>query len=69
VQDALRERSPDVAELLKDPNTYVYVRGVRGIETGVLEAPRHAATSHARAWDALHAQLKQEGRLCIPVAC
>ena len=63
VQDALRERSVDVAALLKDPNTYVYVCGLRGMEAGVLEALRHAAASHGIAWDGLHAQLKQEGRL------
>jgi benzoyl-CoA oxygenase/reductase BoxA protein len=63
VQDAMRERSVDVAALLRDPNTYVYVCGLRGMEAGVLEALRHAAASHGIAWDGLHAQLKQEGRL------
>ena len=63
VQDAMRERVADVAMLLKDPNTYVYVCGVRGMEGGVLEALREAAVSHGLAWEALHSQLKQEGRL------
>jgi benzoyl-CoA oxygenase/reductase BoxA protein len=63
VQDAMRERIADVAQLLKDPNTYVYVCGVRGMEAGVLDALRDAAVSHGLAWDAVHAQLKQEGRL------
>jgi len=63
VQDAMRERSVDVAALLKDPNTYVYVCGLRGMEAGVLDALRDAATSDGIAWDGLHAQLKQEGRL------
>jgi benzoyl-CoA oxygenase/reductase BoxA protein len=63
VQDAMRERVADIAALLKDTNTYVYVCGVRGMEAGVLEALRDAAVSHGLAWDALHAQLKQEGRL------
>ena len=63
VQDVMRERMADVAALLKDPNTYVYVCGVRGMETGVLEALRDAAISDGLAWDAVHAQLKQEGRL------
>jgi benzoyl-CoA oxygenase/reductase BoxA protein len=63
VQDAMRERSVDVAALLKDANTYVYVCGLRGMEAGVLDALRHAAAGHGIAWDGLHAQLKQEGRL------
>jgi len=63
VQDAIRERVADVAALLKDPNTYVYVCGLRGMETGVLEALRDAAVSHGLAWEAVHSQLKQEGRL------
>ena len=63
VQDAMHERSADVAALLKDPNTYVYVCGLRGMEAGVLDALRDAATSDGIAWDGLHAQLKQEGRL------
>ena len=63
VQDAIRERVADVAALLKDPNTYVYVCGLRGMETGVLDALRDAAVSHGLAWEAVHSQLKQEGRL------
>ena len=63
VQDAMRERGADVAGLLKDPNTYVYVCGLRGMEAGVLDALREAASTHGLAWDAVHAQLKQEGRL------
>jgi len=63
VQDVMRERGADVASLLKDPNTYVYVCGLRGMETGVLDALREAAAAHGLAWDGLHAQLKQEGRL------
>ncbi len=63
VQDAMRERTPDVGALLKDSNTYVYVCGVRGMEAGVLDALRDAAIASGIEWDALHARLKQEGRL------
>jgi sulfite reductase alpha subunit-like flavoprotein len=52
-----------VAALLKDPNTYVYVCGLRGMEAGVLEAMRDAAAAHGLRWDPLHEQMKQEGRL------
>jgi sulfite reductase alpha subunit-like flavoprotein len=63
VQDAMRERAADIGTLLEDPNTYVYVCGLRGMEEGVLDALRHAAAGHNLDWDGLHARLKQEGRL------
>jgi benzoyl-CoA oxygenase/reductase BoxA protein len=63
VQDALRDRAAAVGVLLEDPNTYVYVCGLRGMEEGVLEALRHAAQMRGLRWDGLHGRLKQEGRL------
>ena len=63
VQDAMRERAADVGALLEDANTYVYVCGLRGMEAGVLDALAHAAISRGLDWGALHARLKQEGRL------
>jgi benzoyl-CoA 2,3-dioxygenase component A len=63
VQDAMREHAAEVGALLEDPNTYVYVCGLRGMEDGVLEALRHAAAMRSLDWDGLHARLKQEGRL------
>ena len=43
VQDAMRERAADVAALLADPQTFVYVCGLKGMEAGVLEALRDIA--------------------------
>jgi sulfite reductase alpha subunit-like flavoprotein len=63
VQDALRERAADVAALLRDANTCLYVCGLKGMEAGVLEALRDIAGEHGLDWPALHAQLKAEGRL------
>lgn len=60
VQDALRERAADVAVLLADENTYIYVCGLKGMEEGVLQALRDVAGT---GWDALHAQLREQGRL------
>jgi benzoyl-CoA oxygenase/reductase BoxA protein len=65
VQDALRDRAPDVGALLADANTYVYVCGLRGMEQGVLDALREAAAARGLDWTALHAKLQQEGRLHI----
>ncbi|QGZ57393.1 benzoyl-CoA 2,3-epoxidase subunit BoxA [Paraburkholderia acidiphila] len=63
VQDAMRERAVDVAQLLKDGNTHVYVCGLKGMEDGVLQALQEIAEKHAMDWEALWDRLKREGRL------
>ena len=63
VQDAMRERSADVAQLLKDDQTYIYVCGLRGMEEGVLQVLREIAEDHGLGWPALWERLKREGRL------
>ncbi|QGZ63522.1 benzoyl-CoA 2,3-epoxidase subunit BoxA [Paraburkholderia acidisoli] len=63
VQDVLRERAVDVAQLLKDGNTHIYVCGLKGMEDGVLQTLQEIAEKHALSWDALWERLKREGRL------
>ena len=63
VQDLMRERAADIAALLKDANTYIYVCGLKVMETGVLEVLRDAAIAHGMDWQTLHADLKRDGRL------
>jgi benzoyl-CoA 2,3-dioxygenase component A len=63
VQDAMRERATDVAALLKDAGTCVYVCGLKGMEVGVLDALRDAAIGHGLDWAALHERMRLEGRL------
>jgi benzoyl-CoA 2,3-dioxygenase component A len=63
VQDALRERGSDVAALLADPATHVYVCGLKAMEGGVLQALQEVAAGHSLDWPTLHQQLKAEGRL------
>ncbi|NLP60360.1 benzoyl-CoA 2,3-epoxidase subunit BoxA [Paraburkholderia sacchari] len=63
VQDAMRERAVDVALLLKDGNTHIYVCGLKGMEDGVLQVLGEVAQAHGMAWDALWERLKREGRL------
>jgi benzoyl-CoA 2,3-dioxygenase component A len=46
VQDLIRERSVDVARLLADENCYVYICGLKGMETGVAEAFRDICDRH-----------------------
>jgi benzoyl-CoA 2,3-dioxygenase component A len=63
VQDALRDRSADIAALLKDPNTYFYLCGLKSMEEGVVLALRDVATQAGLNWDTVGQSLKQEGRL------
>ncbi|MFX1767476.1 benzoyl-CoA 2,3-epoxidase subunit BoxA [Paraburkholderia sp. A1RI-2L] len=63
VQDAMRERAVDVAQLLKDGNTHIYVCGLKGMEDGVLQVLGEIAQAHGMGWDALWERLKREGRL------
>ncbi|WP_101047861.1 benzoyl-CoA 2,3-epoxidase subunit BoxA [Macromonas nakdongensis] len=63
VQDAMRERAADLVALLKDPNAYFYVCGLKSMEEGVVMALRDAAQAAGLDWDTLGAELKQQGRL------
>jgi benzoyl-CoA 2,3-dioxygenase component A len=63
VQDAMRERAADLVPLLKDPNTYFYVCGLKSMEEGVVLALHDVVTQAGLNWDQLGATLKKEGRL------
>ncbi|MEJ2768419.1 benzoyl-CoA 2,3-epoxidase subunit BoxA [Mycetohabitans sp. B46] len=65
VQDALRERAADVGPWLVDPNTHVYVCGLKGMEEGVLLALRDVAQRHGLDWQQVWADLRREGRLHV----
>ena len=63
VQDAMRERSVDLAELLRDDNTHIYVCGLKSMEEGVVLALRDVAQQAQLGWEDLGGKLKREGRL------
>jgi benzoyl-CoA 2,3-epoxidase subunit A len=63
VQDAMRERAADLAALLKDPNAYFYVCGLKSMEEGVVLALRDIASGAGLDWQAVGAALQREGRL------
>jgi len=63
VQDAMRERAPDLVELLQDPDTCFYVCGLKAMEEGVVLALRDVATQAGLDWEAVGKRLKREGRL------
>jgi len=63
VQDLMRERAADLSLLLEDPNTCIYVCGLKAMEEGVVLALRDVATRAGLAWETLGLALKKEGRL------
>ena len=63
VQDLLRTRGADVSALMRDPNTYFYVCGLKSMEEGVVLALQDVAQQAGIDWEVLGAALKQEGRL------
>ena len=63
VQDAMRERAPDLAALLTDPNACFYVCGLKAMEEGVVLALKDIAAQAGLDWDSVGATLKRDGRL------
>lgn len=62
VQDRMRARAEDVAALLADENTHIYVCGLKGMETGVEEALAEICAQNGRNWFKLHRQMRESGR-------
>ena len=63
VQDAMRERAADVANLLADANSYLYVCGLKSMEEGVVLALHDIAEQAGLNWESIGAALRREGRL------
>jgi benzoyl-CoA 2,3-dioxygenase component A len=63
VQDLMRERAIDLAALLQNPDTFIYVCGLKSMEEGVVIALRDVAKQAGLDWEELAASLKREGRL------
>lgn len=63
VQDLMRERAADLAGLLKDQNTFIYVCGLKSMEEGVVLALRDVVQNASLNWEEIGGKLKKEGRL------
>ena len=63
VQDVMRERAADLAALLKDPDSFFYVCGLKSMEEGVVLALRDVAREAGLSWEEIGAALKRDGRL------
>lgn len=62
VQDRLRTEQEEVASMLQDSDTYIYICGLRGMEEGVERAFTNIAESIGVSWTNLRDAMREEGR-------
>lgn len=62
VQDLIRARADDVARLLVDDESYIYICGLKGMEQGVDAALRDVCSRNGVIWDTLLERLRENGR-------
>ena len=65
VQDLIRERGDKVAAMLRDENCYIYICGLKGMESGVMEAFADVSRAHGLDWSALWPRLLENARIHI----
>ena len=65
VQDRMLKRADDVAALLADRNTFIYICGLKGMEQGVEESFSKICAGKGMDWSALRTELKSQGRYHI----
>jgi benzoyl-CoA 2,3-dioxygenase component A len=65
VQDRLVVEAEEIAEMLADPRTHVYICGLRGMEAGVEKAFVNIAESVGVSWTATRDAMREEGRYHI----
>lgn len=65
VQDRLRARADDVARLLADDHTYLYICGHKRMEDGVQSALTDICADHAMDWAGLRETMRNQGRLHV----
>ncbi|MCP4875043.1 MAG: benzoyl-CoA oxygenase, partial [Gammaproteobacteria bacterium] len=63
VQDVVRERAVDLAELLKGSRTFFYVCGLKDMAEGVALALCDIAEQVSMSWEHIGTELKRQGRL------
>jgi benzoyl-CoA 2,3-epoxidase subunit A len=62
VQDRIRSEAAAVSALLNDPNTHVYICGLKGMESGVDEAFADVCRGASIDWSALKDGMREGGR-------
>lgn len=67
VQHRLTEHGQALVSLLQDPKTYLYICGLRGMETGILEGLQVASNQLGVNWENLFQTLKDQKRWRVEV--
>lgn len=62
VQHRLQQKSEQVIEMLIDPNTYVYICGLKEMEDGVETALTTISNSAGQPWNTLRDAMREQGR-------
>ncbi len=62
VQDRMRKEADVVSEMLQDPNTHIYICGLKDMEQGVEEAFANIAEASGESWQALRDVMREDGR-------
>ena len=62
VQDRMLAQSSEVADLVRDENTFVYICGLKEMEKGVEEAFELICQAHDVAWSDIKTTLRESGR-------
>jgi len=62
VQDRMRKRADDIAALLKSPDTFVFICGLKGMETGVASAFEEICAENGLVWSDLVEDMRANGR-------
>ena len=65
MQDRLRARADDIADLLADEDAYLYVCGHKRMEAGVTEALADICAGHGLDWSDLCEKMRLDGRLHV----
>jgi benzoyl-CoA 2,3-epoxidase subunit A len=65
VQDRMLKRSADIADLLNNENTYIYLCGLKDMEKGVNDAMHTICNDHNLDWSVKSLDMRQQGRLHI----
>ena len=65
VQDRLRARGEDVAHLLGDEDTSIYICGHKRMESGVEAALEDICKGHGMHWPTLREQMREQGRFHV----
>jgi len=62
VQDKLREDAAALAPMLSDPDTYIYICGLKAMETGVESAFEDIARGAGQKWIEIRDRMRESGR-------